>query len=216
MHVAVGVIMFHGKVLLSKRHADAHQGGKWEFPGGKVEDGEQVQEALVRELDEELGIRPERFRPLIRVHHDYQDRSVLLDVWKVEGFSGTPEGREGQLTTLVSPENLGVLAFPEANAPIVRAAQLGERINIEISSLCSDEYSLCRSLDELASVKPSTRALVLAAETFHTEAGTGWEKALLDRIILPVYLDEQTGLTLEEAWAVGFQGLAEITSQVSA
>jgi 8-oxo-dGTP diphosphatase len=125
VHVAAAVVVNeHNKVLIARRAADAHQGGLWEFPGGKVEEGESVEQALARELLEETGIHVSQARPLIRVHHDYGDKSVLLDVWRVEAFSGEAHGREGQPVKWIRPEQLAGYAFPEANLPIIRAASL--------------------------------------------------------------------------------------------
>ena len=127
VHVAAAVIRAgDGRVLIARRPEDKHQGGLWEFPGGKVEAGEAVQVALARELEEELGIRPTRLRPLIQVHHDYPDKEVLLDVWEVTAFSGEPHGAEGQPLAWVGPRQLGDYEFPAANRPIVAAARLPE------------------------------------------------------------------------------------------
>ena len=97
LHVAVGVIKdYEGNVLISLRHDSAHQGGLWEFPGGKVENGESVEQALKRELKEELDISVQKLDPLIKIKHQYTDLNVLLDVWTVRLFSGVPMGHEGQ------------------------------------------------------------------------------------------------------------------------
>ena len=89
LHVAAGVIRgADGHVLIAKRPLDKHQGGLWEFPGGKVEEGETAEAALARELAEELGIAVIAARPLIQVRHDYPDKQVLLDVWE------RPQGRK--------------------------------------------------------------------------------------------------------------------------
>jgi 8-oxo-dGTP diphosphatase len=113
------------EVLLARRPEHLHQGGLWEFSGGKVEPGEEIQQALARELDEELGITPLGSPvPLIRVAHDYADKHVLLDVWIVDQFDGEPFGREGQLVRWVDVERLDTFAFPAANAPIVRACRM--------------------------------------------------------------------------------------------
>lgn len=120
LHVAVGVIFdAAGNILISLRHADAHQGGLWEFPGGKLEAGETVQQALRRELQEELGIDAVVDEPIVQIRHEYSDKSVLLDVWSVREFSGEAEGREGQSLRWVSVAELGKIEFPEANYPIV-------------------------------------------------------------------------------------------------
>ncbi len=128
LHVAVAAVFnAAGQVLLARRPAQVHQGGLWEFPGGKVEPGETVEEALVRELQEELGIRAGARRPLIQVVHDYPDRSVLLDVWRVDQFSGVARGREGQPLQWAAPEALPGVPFPAANLPIVTAVRLPTR-----------------------------------------------------------------------------------------
>jgi len=124
LHIVAAAIVRDGKVLLARRHDDAHQGGLWEFPGGKVERGEDARAALARELDEELGITLESARPLIAVPHDYSDKSILLDVWLVDGFSGEPHGREGQPLTWVLADDLQQHDFPKANLPVITAVQL--------------------------------------------------------------------------------------------
>lgn len=125
IHVAAAAVFNErGEVLLARRPDHLHQGGLWEFPGGKVEAGEAVEQALARELREELGIEVEQARPLIRIAHDYPDRRVLLDVWRVERFHGEPHGREGQPLAWVMPDALPVYEFPAANRPIVTAVRL--------------------------------------------------------------------------------------------
>jgi 8-oxo-dGTP diphosphatase len=125
LHVAAAAIVNRQReVLLSLRPVHLHQGGLWEFPGGKLEPGESVSQALQREIAEELGIRVGAARPLIRVHHQYADRRVLLDVWRVEEFTGEVRGLEGQLVEWVPIKELGGRAFPAANRPVVQALQL--------------------------------------------------------------------------------------------
>ena len=131
IHVAAGVIVNpEGKVLIARRPDHVHQGGLWEFPGGKLELDEPVEEALKRELHEELGIDIQLAHPLIRIHHDYSDKSVLLDVWKITAFASNAHGKEGQPIKWVKPEELGQFSFPEANKPVITAAQLPERYMI--------------------------------------------------------------------------------------
>lgn len=127
IHVAAAVIRGQdGRILIARRADDQHQGGLWEFPGGKVEAGETTRAALDRELEEELGIRPKAARPLIQVRHDYPDKQVLLDVWEVAAFAGEPHGAEGQPLAWVAPRQLAEYQFPAANRPIVAAARLPE------------------------------------------------------------------------------------------
>ena len=125
IHVAAAVIRgADGRILIARRGETQHQGGLWEFPGGKVEDGEAVEIALARELREELGIDVTAARPLIKIKHDYPDKQILLDVWDVSAFTGEPHGAEGQPLAWVSPRELAQYDFPEANRPIVAAARL--------------------------------------------------------------------------------------------
>jgi 8-oxo-dGTP diphosphatase len=125
LHVAVGVINDKtGRILISLRHDAAPQGGLWEFPGGKVESGETVEQALARELKEELEIIVDECKPLIKIKHHYSDLSVLLDVWKVEAYEGKPQGHEGQKIKWVEPSRLLDHSFPKANYPIITAARL--------------------------------------------------------------------------------------------
>jgi 8-oxo-dGTP diphosphatase len=124
VHVAVGVIVDRAcNVLITRRARDSHQGGLWEFPGGKVEHGESLQGALARELSEELGIAIEATRPLLEVRHDYGDKTVLLDVHLVQEFTGTPRGLEQQPLKWVPAASLHQFSFPAANVPIVEAVQ---------------------------------------------------------------------------------------------
>lgn len=124
-HVVAAVIENRSRqVLLALRSLGRHQGGLWEFPGGKVEYDEEPRAALVRELREELGILVQDARPLIKVRHDYPDKSVLLDAWRVNKFTGEAHGMEGQLIEWVSPQDLPYRDFPAANRSIVTAARL--------------------------------------------------------------------------------------------
>jgi 8-oxo-dGTP diphosphatase len=125
VHVAAAVVENRdGAVLLTRRPAHVHQGGLWEFPGGKLEPGEPVAAALRRELAEELGIEVQAHRPLIRVRHDYAERAVLLDVHRVTRYAGEPRGLEGQPLRWVLPPALGDYPMPAADRPIVSAIRL--------------------------------------------------------------------------------------------
>lgn len=124
IHVVAAVIQRGGQILIARRPDHVHQGGKWEFPGGKVEGGESVAQALNRELQEELGISVVQASPLITIAHDYPDKQVLLDVWRVCEYVGEANGREGQEIRWVAAEALPEFEFPAANVPIVAAARL--------------------------------------------------------------------------------------------
>jgi len=128
IHVAAAAIQDkQGRVLISRRHDHAHQGGLWEFPGGKLEPGENVLTGLARELREELDIRLLRTEPLIKITHHYPDRSVLLDVHRVLEFAGEPRGMEGQPLRWQLPVAMQAADFPAADRPIITALQLPDR-----------------------------------------------------------------------------------------
>ena len=125
IRVAVGVIKNPaGQCLISLRKASLHQGGLWEFPGGKIEAGENTERALIRELKEELDITVQSFTPLITVNHHYPEVAVKLHVFMIESFAGTVTSREGQPFLWVDPENLTDYSFPAANRAIITAARL--------------------------------------------------------------------------------------------
>lgn len=121
LHVVAAVIMRDDLILLAQRPHGKHQGGKWEFPGGKVEPGETALLGLARELLEELGIVivPEAASPYIEVRYQYPEKNILLDVWLVTTFSGEPEDSEGQPVGWFRMEQLAKMDFPAANAPII-------------------------------------------------------------------------------------------------
>ncbi len=120
VHVAVGVIEnADGDIFISRRHAHLHQGNKWEFPGGKVEANESVYDALQRELAEECNIQITNACPLTVITHDYGDKQVMLDVWKVTEFTGAVAQQEGQEWRWVPIYELEAYVFPEANQAII-------------------------------------------------------------------------------------------------
>lgn len=129
IHVVAAVIydQTQNKIFLAKRPNDKHQGGKWEFPGGKVEAGESAEQALKRELFEETGIQAKHYGPLIQIRHDYPDKHILLDVWEVHQFSGNAHGKEGQCTEWVTRSTIDDYSFPAANTPILKAVKLPSR-----------------------------------------------------------------------------------------
>jgi 8-oxo-dGTP diphosphatase len=113
-----------GEILVARRPEHAHQGGLWEFPGGKLDGTEDARAGLSRELEEELGIQVQAARPLIRVRHEYSDRAVLLDVWRVNAWRGQVHGREGQELRWLDTQALMTLAMPAADVPVVSAVRL--------------------------------------------------------------------------------------------
>ncbi len=122
LHVVVGIVVdAQGRILITRRADHAHQGGLWEFPGGKLEAGEPAQAGLIRELREELGIRVRAAQPLMTIRHSYPDKAVLLDVWRIEDYTGDPRGLEGQPMRWVAPGELSDWNFPAADEPIIDA-----------------------------------------------------------------------------------------------
>jgi len=125
LHVAVGVIKnTDGQILISLRKPALHQGGLWEFPGGKLEAGETAQQALIRELNEELAITVLTSTPLMTIKHHYPELTVQLQVFLVEHFSGEAKSNEGQSIKWVTAAELADYEFPAANQAIIMAAQL--------------------------------------------------------------------------------------------
>jgi 8-oxo-dGTP diphosphatase len=133
LHVAVGVVRNkNNQVLLSRRPSNVHQGDLWEFPGGKLEPGETIREALSRELHEELALTVKSAKPLIKIYHDYEEHSVLLDVWQIDSWDmGLADdigqrGQEGQKIEWADISGLGTRDFPAANRAIIKAVQLSD------------------------------------------------------------------------------------------
>ena len=131
LHVAVAVIRDEqGRVLLSRRREGTHLAGLWEFPGGKVEPGESIDQALRREIHEETDLEVLAHRPLIGIRHHYPEKSVFLDTHLVTAWSGEAHGREGQEIVWCETTTLGKYALPEADKPILTALVLPDRYAI--------------------------------------------------------------------------------------
>lgn len=132
VHVMVGVIWGQDQqILLAKRPEHLHQGGLWEFPGGKLEAGEEALTGLSRELQEELAIDVLEASPLMEVKHDYGDKQVFLDIWQVTQFKGDAVGAEGQLLRWVPLSELNQYEFPAANVAIIERLQ-EEKFSVDI------------------------------------------------------------------------------------
>jgi 8-oxo-dGTP diphosphatase len=108
-----------GRVLIAQRPAGKHMGGYWEFPGGKIAPGESGEQALTRELAEELGVALRRCHPLLQLRHDYPDRIVELDVYEVDDYGGEPSGLEAQALKWVAAAQLGAEGLLPADRPII-------------------------------------------------------------------------------------------------
>src|SRR5690554_4687320 len=124
LQVAVAIIVNEdAEVLIARRQAHQHQGNLWEFPGGKCEADETSLQALQREVLEEVDLHVDQAEPLMKISHDYAERLVVLDVWRVTAFRGNAIGREGQLLEWCALAELKNRAFPEANLQIIERLQ---------------------------------------------------------------------------------------------
>ena len=122
IHVVAAVITdARGRILLNRRTGDSDMAGLWEFPGGKREPGETSEQALIRELHEELGIEAEIGEWVIDVPQIYPDKRLRLEVRLVQRWKGSARGREGQAITWVAPDRLGRYSMPPADLPVVAA-----------------------------------------------------------------------------------------------
>ena len=118
--IAVGIVERNGRVLISKRKPDAHSGDLWEFPGGKVHEGEAPEQAVVRELREELGIGVRVDRFYARVEHEYPDRRIELLAYLCVLEEGKPTPIHCAACEWVTFSDLGRHSFPEANSTLIK------------------------------------------------------------------------------------------------
>lgn len=211
--VAAAVMDASDRVLIAQRPAGTHLAGGWEFPGGKLEPGEERSAGLARELHEELGITLATPRPLIRVRHAYPSREIFLDVWIVRRYRGEPRGLDGQALRWCTQEELATVELLPADGPIVRALGLPERLT-QVSSPYYRVGELIFSDTRLwgvfcASAEEAARAVGEGAEflVLRNELGDGELAALCGTVPVPVFA---RGLALDDAWALGASGLNEI------
>lgn len=161
VHVAVAVIENdRGDVLIARRADHQHMGGLWEFPGGKVEAGETVLQALQREIREEIALAVSTAEPLLQIPFHYPDKQVLLDVWRVTAFAGTPHGCEGQPVRWVPRSELSRFEFPAANRAILTALRLPERLLVTGEFVSVDD---CVRRAEQAMAVHGVRGVLLRA-----------------------------------------------------
>ena len=125
IEVAAGILTdAQGRVLLMQRLPGKHLAGLWEFPGGKIEPGETVTQALVRELEEELGVEVHGSTPVISIPWDYAEKSVRLHALRITGWRGEPRAREGHPLRWVGLRDMDAAEMPAADAPILAALRL--------------------------------------------------------------------------------------------
>ena len=142
VEVAAAVILrADGAFLLARRPEGKVYAGWWEFPGGKVEAGEPAEEALARELREELGIEVQRASPWLTRIHVYTHATVRLNFFRVTEWAGEPHGREGQTLAWQSLDAPLVAPMLPANAPILASLSLpGEYAVSAVATLGEDEF----------------------------------------------------------------------------
>ena len=118
---AVALIDKDGRVLLAQRPEGKSMAGLWEFPGGKVEPGERPEEALIRELQEELGIDTwaSCLAPLTFASHAYDDFHLLMPLFACRKWEGTPQPQEGQTLKWVHPRDMRDYPMPPADLPLI-------------------------------------------------------------------------------------------------
>jgi len=122
--VVAGVIERDGKILITRRRAGTHLAGLWEFPGGKPEPGEALDDALRREIVEELGAEVDVGSPLQTVDWQYPDKAVRLIFFRC-GLRGEPRPLEGQEMAWVAPADLARYEFPAADAVLLERLRRG-------------------------------------------------------------------------------------------
>jgi mutator protein MutT len=232
IHVVAGAVVdANGRVLIAQRPPGKHLAGGWEFPGGKLEPGEARASGLARELEEELGIAIRAPRPLIRVRHTYPYGEVLIDMWVVKSYGGSPRGLDGQALKWLSQDELEEADLLPADAPIVRALRLPERL----THLSTPDYEVVKSTfprkrlavggdaDERSKLDRSKLVGVLCADgreavdaaeaggadflVLRNVLGCGELAALCDSVPVPVFA---RGIGLEQAWGLGASGCNEI------
>jgi len=221
VHVVAGAVTdAAGRVLIAQRPAGKHLAGGWEFPGGKLDPGEDRRTGLARELREELGITISTPRPLIRLRHAYDDIEVLIDMWVVRTYRGEPSGLDGQALRWVPQDELESVELLPADGPIVAALRLPERltqassghhtvIDLAMTDVRGADTDgrlrgvLCAGIaDALAGSDAGADFLVLRHELPHAEI-----TSLCERVSVPVYV---RGLPLQKAWELGATGIHEI------
>lgn len=113
--IAVGIVWNKGQILISKRRENGLLGGLWEFPGGKIETGENAQECIIREIKEELGVQVQPTSLLKQIKHAYTHFSITMDAYHCDYLSGSPKALGCDGWKWINPEDIKRLPFPKAN-----------------------------------------------------------------------------------------------------
>ena len=124
--VAAAIIYQQGKILLTRRKLDADQGGLWEFPGGKQEASEMLEQCLRRELKEEIDITVGALRPFYVLSHRYPEKEVELHFFTCSLYQGTPKALGCLEMAWVSPHELSSYEFPAADQPVLKKIMQGQ------------------------------------------------------------------------------------------
>ena len=207
LHVVAAALAAGGRggrrVLLAQRRADAHQGGRWEFPGGKVEPGESAVAALARELREELGVELLSARPLIRFPYRYPEFAMDFEVFRAR-WRGRPRGCEGQELRWAGLAELQELEVPPASGPVIGALQLPPRYAIS-PPLGVDDDAWLRGLEGALAGWERTMIQLRPGRTALADCRDLLRRAvrMADAAAAPVLLNAAP----EEALALGADGV---------
>ncbi len=199
IHVVAGVISdARGRILLARRTEGRDLAGRWEFPGGKREAGETEAEALIRELQEELGITAEIGEPIINVPQQYPDKRLRLDVRRVLSWKGNPRGHEGQALAWVMPEKLPRYVMPPADRPVVAALLHPDRYLVTPSPADVDDETWLGALQR--ALESGVRRLQLRMPEVDTERRRRLARAAVEasqRAGVEVLINSDIGLARE-------------------
>lgn len=129
-HKFIGVAVIWndlGQILIDKRRPDGHMGGLWEFPGGKLEEGETIEACIEREIQEELAIAISVGDRLITIEHSYPHYRVTLNVFHCRHIAGVPQPLECDEIRWVTLDEIDLFPFPIANVKIIEALRQNAR-----------------------------------------------------------------------------------------
>ncbi|UXY14718.1 Nudix family hydrolase [Chitiniphilus purpureus] len=179
VHVAAGILIDHqGRFLMASRPPGKAYAGYWEFPGGKLEAGETAQQALARELVEELGVAINAAVPWIVQGFTYPHATVRLHFFRVTGWDGEPQPHEGQAFAWQQPGQLTVSPILPANGPILRGLALPDQLAVSAAGILGTETWLAR-LD--AALAAGLRMLILREPGLDPMAYAALAQAVLTR-----------------------------------
>lgn len=193
-----------GRVLIAQRPERVHLGGFWEFPGGKCHAGETARAALERELREELGVRVQVATHILSIFHQYTDRAVRIDAFRVERWRGQPKGAENQPVLWVEPGGLSGYPFPPASRAIVNAARLPPVYLVSPDPGNGTRISPHVRQVRRALIRGGIRLLQVRAPSFGREPFLEYARALME-VAAP--LGVEVLLNAPEDWVGGFPGV---------